>query len=243
MMGTKPRFEPFKDKKLVSNATRCAKEGGTNWKPSDRAREIPGLTTCGGHLDDLVKAFQDLHNMTVVLDTMKCFTVDQMVAFGNLRSCIEYRLLCLSKQCPYHGTKQGRCVYGPNRLAALIYSNYVFRSFVPMLPVLVALKHSLMDAVDRKEQAELEVASEDDILSGAVLWIYCMGAILALSDDEKDWFAVRIAKVIFAMGLDSWTDSDYQLKTRFLWTSKMSAVMYCGFFDRIEFYLSLGRVR
>ena len=241
MMGTKPRFESSKRKKLVSHAKQFLKEGGTNPKPSDRAREIPGLAVCGGYRDDLVNVFQDLHNMTIVLQTVSCFTVDQMVAFGNIRSCNEHRLLCLPKRCPYHGTNDRQCVYEPNRLAALIYSNYVFRSFTPAFPLLVALKHSLTEVFDRKEQAELDVASEDDILSGAVLWIYCMGAILALSDKEKDWFAVRIAKVIIAMGLDSWTDCDCQLKTRFLWTSRMSEVMYCGFFDRIESNLALER--
>ncbi|MCJ1434185.1 hypothetical protein MMC27_003552 [Xylographa pallens] len=243
MMGTKPRFEPTKRKKLVSHAKKFLKEGGTNPKSSDRAREIPGLAVCGGYRDDLVTVFQDLHNMTIVLQTVSCFSVDQMVAFGNIRSCIEYRLLCLPKQCPYHGTRDSQCVYEPNRLAALIYSNYVFRSFTPTFPLLVALKHSLTEAFDRKEQAELDVASEDDILSGAVLWIYCMGAILALSDNEKDWFAVRIAKVIVAMGFDSWADCDCQLKTRFLWTSKMSNVMYCGFFNRIESNLPFERTQ
>ncbi|MCJ1377821.1 hypothetical protein MMC17_000917 [Xylographa soralifera] len=241
MLGTRPRFEPTKCKKLVSRTKKFLKEDVTNPKPSDKAREIPGLAICGGYRDELVNVFQDLHNMTIVLQTVNCFTVDQMIAFGNVRSCIEHRLLCLPKQCPYHGTRESQCVYEPNRLAALIYSNYVFRSFNPTFPLLVALKHSLTEVFDRKEQAELEVASEDDILSGAVLWIYCMGAILALSDNEKDWFAVRIAKVIVAMGLDSWTDCDYRLKARFLWTSKMSNVMYCGFFDRIELNLPLKR--
>ena len=243
MMGTKPRFEPIKYKKLTSHTKKFPEDGGTNPMSSDRAREIPGLTICGGYRDDLVNVFQDLHNMTIILQTVKCFTVDQMVAFGNVRSCIEHRLLCLPKQCPYHGTRETQCLYESNRLAALIYSNYVFRSFPPTFPLLVALKHSLTEVFDRKEQAELEVASEDDILSGAVLWIYCMGAILALSDNEKNWFAVRIAKVILAMGLDSWTDCDYQLKTRFLWSSKMSDVMCYGLSDRIEMNLPLERAQ
>ncbi|MCJ1283158.1 hypothetical protein MMC26_002485 [Xylographa opegraphella] len=245
MMGTKPRFEPTKYRKLVSHTRQFRKEGGTNPKPkpSDKARDIPGLAICGGYHDDFVNIFQDLYNISTVLQTVNRFTLDQMVAFESLRSRIEHSLLCLPKQCPYHGIRESHCVYEPNRLAALIYSNYVFRGFTPKFPLLMALKQSLTDVLSRKEQAELEVASEDDILSGAVLWIYCMGAILALTEKEKDWFAVRIAKVIIAMGLDDWSDCDYQLKSRFLWTSKMSDVMFCGFFDRIALNLSIERVQ
>ncbi|MCJ1393326.1 hypothetical protein MMC18_006198 [Xylographa bjoerkii] len=243
MMGTKPRFEPTKRKKFVSHSKKSLKQGGTNGKPSDRARDLHGLTICGGYREDLVDVFQDLRNMAVVFQTVRRFTVDQIVAFGNVRSYIEHRLLCSPKQCPYHGTKESECMYEPNRLAALIYSHYVFRSFAPTFPVLVVLKRSLLEVFERKEEAELEMASEDDILSGALLWIYCMGAILALSEIEKEWFAMRIAKIIVAMGLDGWTDCDYQLSSRFLWTSKMSDVMYDGFFDRIESNLHIERAQ
>ncbi|MCJ1404399.1 hypothetical protein MMC11_007624 [Xylographa trunciseda] len=239
MMGTKPRFEPVRYKKLASRREKFLREGGTNAKPG--MREISGLAICGGYQEDLVNIFQDLHNMTIVLQTVHNFTVSQMVAFGDVRSCIEHRLLCLPKKCPYHGTREHECVFEPNRLAALIYSNYAFRSFAPALPLLVVLKRSLIEVFERKEEAHLKVACESDILSGAVLWIYCMGAILALSDVEKEWFALRIARVIVAMGLDGWTDCDYQLKSRFLWTSKMSSVMYDSYFDQIELRISLER--
>ena len=242
-MGTKPRFEPNKCKKLVSHSKKILTQGIINAQARDRAREIPGIGICGRYCEELVNVFQDLRNITVILQTVRRFTIDQKIAFGNLRSCIEHRLLCLPKQCPYHGTRESECVYESTRLAALIYVNFAFRSFAPVFPFLVVLKRSLMQVFERKEEAELNIASEDDISSGTVLWIYSIGAILALSDVEKEWFAARLARVIAAMGLESWNGCDYQLKTRFLWTDKMSDVIYQDLYHRIEWNLTLVRAR
>ena len=219
---SKPRFEPSQCVEIVAASTRLLQKYITSIACTEVDAGSASVPSQCEQRQDMIKIFEDLKILSRILRSTNRFSAIEVMSFSSLRSSVEYRLLCLSKECPYHDEMARECIYESCRIAALIYTNYVMRQFHPNFTLLKVLKQLLMEELGRKDWAKLMTTNQVELSSGALLWILCTGAVLSLNKKDLEWFAFRIAAVMFKMGLETWQESEQALKKRFLWVRKMS---------------------
>lgn len=107
-----------------------------------------------------------------------------------------------------------------SRLTSLIYINRVLREFQPRVGVLVALKKQIMALLCAAERTSQWEAQRREY-SEALLWVMICVGTCWLDENEKVFFACRIARLVAEIGYRSWADVENVLY-RFLWIRDMS---------------------
>ena len=152
--------------------------------------------------------FNDLSFLTTTVNQQnihygrpKWTTIDLMT-FSKNRTVIEHRILNMARssaQKPRAVMTQDDYTLELCRLAALVFIKCGLHMFLPMSSILVAVKQQVTTLILDQEKYRADGVT-GETQSGCVLWGLCVSSILAMTPEEEDFFANRIALITRAFG-------------------------------------------
>ena len=178
---------------------------------------------------DLSTVFNDIRHLTLAVESEgqspgirpSASTKADLLDFDTMRKALEYRLLML--QPDHAATDMTLADYPPeiSRLAALIYLQYAVPLRVPDRPRVQRLRTQIIEHLRRMDDAYAVDAEE--FQPGALLWAQFIIAKVPWDEGEgadEIWMTHRIARVVRAAGIATWTEMEQRLR-RVCWMESL----------------------
>ena len=134
-------------------------------------------------------------------------SIDDMMAFGEMRANLEHRLLKLKAREPPENMTILDYQLEVCRRGALLFLKCVFHKFTAACPILQKAKEDLMNVIRSGEKHGLKDL-DSQLRRAPLTWALFMGGILSHNAEEETWFAMRIAASVKAL---------YPLRDSFCW--------------------------
>ncbi|KAL6716056.1 hypothetical protein ACLMJK_007018 [Lecanora helva] len=179
----------------------------------------------GGVLSPLVTHYYQLRRMTKWMHELTSsgtpISDSQMFNYCRYRHSVELSLLTLSEMGQDDKTSLRKrsdwtshrgCVFEVQRVCALIYLNLVLRSCPPFGALRRALKSKLLSIVSFTRDSTAYAECQPRM----AIWVYFVGGLLSLNDQEKLFFAENIAKTMHDAKLRTWVEVEKTLN-EILW--------------------------
>jgi hypothetical protein len=136
--------------------------------------------------------------------------------FDDQRASIEFRILTMSgEEDKQQGTAKAENIQEPCRLAALIYTNMVFRIVPPGVAIYTTLTSRL-----RTTLMQTDLMSCWGNLGETLLWVLFMGGAVALRGRIRSWFVSVLTIVCSKLRIQSWHDVK-EILVKYLWSDRI----------------------
>jgi hypothetical protein len=136
--------------------------------------------------------------------------------FDDQRASIEYRILVMpGEEDKQQGVAKAGNIQEPCRLAALIYTNMVFRTVQPSAAIHTALTSRL-----RTTLMQTDFMSCWGNLSEMLLWVLFMGGAVALQGRIRSWFVSVLTIACSHLKIQSWYDVK-EILLKYLWSDRI----------------------
>ena len=180
--------------------------------------EIRSLANSLSISNDLANVLEDMSYLTAFVEfPHHDGSISQdSTYFDDQRASIEYRILAMpDEDDKQHGTAKAENIQEPCRLAALIYTNMVFRKAQPSTAIHTTLTSRLRTAL-----VHTDLMSCWGNLGEMLLWVLFMGGAVALRGRIRSWFVSILSIVCSQMMIKSWHDIK-KILIKYLWSDRI----------------------
>ena len=149
-----------------------------------------------------VSLFADLRNLTDTVNQQNTWnghanlTTAELMTFSKSRTALEHRIVNMARSL----TEKPRAVMTQDdytlelcRLAALVYIKVGLHMFLPFCSILRTLKGQVMQLI-RDGEKYCFIGITSSTAPECMTWALLMCSLLAMTSEEEDFFAKRIAK-------------------------------------------------
>lgn len=166
---------------------------------------------------DLANILEDMLRLTTFVEILHDSKITQdCTYFDDQRASIEHRILAIpDKQDKEQGTAETKNIQESCRLAALIYTNMVFRELQPSAAI-----HTTLTSRLRTMLMQTDLTSCWGNHWKMLLWVLFMGGAVALQKSTRSWFVSILAIACSQLKMQSWHDIK-EILLKYLWSDRI----------------------
>jgi hypothetical protein len=179
--------------------------------------EIRALAHFLSTTNDLANILIDMSYLTAFLEAPhRGSTMAQdSTYFDDQRASIECRILAMPFEEDKKQGSEAENIQEPCRLAALIYTNMVFRELQPSAAI-----HTILTSRLRTALMQTDWMSCWGNLSETLRWVLFMGGAVALRGRIRSWFVSVLTVVCSKLRIQSWHDIK-EILVKYLWSDRI----------------------
>ena len=185
----------------------------------------PELGTSTELYPEMINEFNDLRQLSDLVTSFDhSATLVELLSFDSARSVIEYRLLSLEIRKPKERMQDLDYLLEACRIAALIFLSRAFHGYWKRCPVIGKLRRQLKDLLLERESRTIQEV-HPQLQRVYFIWALLMGGIHSLSDEDRSFFAKRIAvstRVWQVKGFGGWPEILSRIK-RVSWVNTLQS--------------------
>ncbi|KIM95653.1 hypothetical protein OIDMADRAFT_148736 [Oidiodendron maius Zn] len=179
--------------------------------------EIKDLTHSLPISIDLANILEDMLRLTTFVEILHGSAMTQdCTYFDDQRASIEHRILAIpGEQDKEQGIAETKNIQESCRLAALIYTNMVFRELQPSAAI-----HTTLTSRLRNILIQTDLTSCWGNHWKMLLWVLFMGGAVALQNSTRSWFVSILAIACSQLKMQSWHDIK-EILLKYLWSDRI----------------------
>jgi len=213
--GTKPRFPSIRH---LASLSRPSIHDIHGHPTVIIGPEIRALAHSLSISNDFANVLEDISYLTAFVEFPRHGSnmTQDSTYFDDQRASIEFRILTMSgEEDKQQGTAKAENIQEPCRLAALIYTNMVFRIVPPGVAIYTTLTSRL-----RTTLMQTDLMSCWGNLGETLLWVLFMGGAVALRGRIRAWFVSVLTIVCSKLRIQSWHDIK-EILVKYLWSDRI----------------------